>query len=134
MNRIRHAVVPALILVIAGKQALTISAASRQPHREVPIQVILRLADPPVSAVAPPAASRGPRVRISASEVSREQSYCRHLKALQELLTRRLAAEQIRVIARYQVAFNGICVEARPSVLSRLSHNWKDSAAVGQRG
>src|SRR5947208_4874426 len=128
MIRKPHALLLALALAGANRQALTSSAPYRRasspaPHPpSVGTRVILRLAEPPVSAVAPPAAPGRPRVPASAAEVRREQAYCRALKTRQDALSRRLAAQGVRVIARYQVAFNGLCVEAPESLLPRLAH------------
>lgn len=117
----RYAYILALTVAAVGKQSITLSAASRPAHDLPPIQVILRLADPPVSAVAPPPGPGAARHHYTAAEAQRERLYCRALKSRQEALARRLAAEGARIVARYQVAFNGLCVEVRPSRLSRLA-------------
>src|SRR5438445_4906614 len=122
MIRKPHALLLALALAGANRQALTSSAPYRRASSPAPIQLILRLAEPPVSAMAPPAAPGRPRVPASAAEVRREQAYSRALKARQDTLSRRLAAQGVRIIARYQVAFNGLCVEAPESLLPRLAH------------
>src|SRR5712692_6584013 len=101
MIRKRYALILGLALVGADQQALTISASSHP----APVQVILRLADPPVSAVAPAAQPGQPRRPASLAEVRREQAYCRTLKARQESLSRRLSAQGVRIVASYQVAF-----------------------------
>lgn len=121
MIRKRYALLLGLALVAADRQALTISASSRSPSSPATVQVILRLAGPPVSAMAPAGRPGQPRQPLSLAEVRREQAYCRALKGRQEALAERLAAQGARVVARYQVAFNGLCVEAPPSLLPQLT-------------
>src|SRR5688572_22763565 len=121
MIRIRHAVILGLACLVADQRAMTVLAADRPARKEAPVQVILRLSEPPVSAVATAGAMGRPRTARPAGAGRREQTHFRSLKARQEALARRLDRYGARVIARYQVAFNGLCVEAPPSQLAHLA-------------
>jgi minor extracellular serine protease Vpr len=110
-----------LVLLVTNERALTVSAASRQARTGAPIQVILRLSDPPVSALALSTHAGPTHPRTGADQVQREQAYCRRLKARQDQLALRLRGMGARVVARYQIAFNGVCVEAAPALLSKLA-------------
>jgi minor extracellular serine protease Vpr len=121
MIRTRLVVTLGIALFVADQRALTVLAAERPARTEAPVQLILRLAEPPVSAVAKSDRPGQPRPAASVAALRREQAHFRALRATQELLARRLSRQGVRVIARYQVAYNGLCVEAPPSMVARLS-------------
>src|SRR3954470_5196732 len=110
MNRIRPAVILGLVLFAANERAVPVIAATHSASA-APIQIILRLSDPPVSGVTPPARQTTGRHQGSAGEIRRERAYFRTLQQRQEALEPRLRGMGVRIVARYRIAFNGLCVE-----------------------
>src|SRR3954463_6185817 len=102
MNRIRSAVILGLVLFAANERAVPVTAAT-QPSSPAPIQIILRLADPPVSAMASPGRRALPRHRGNAAENQSERAYFRTLQRRQASLALRLQRMGVRIVARYQV-------------------------------
>jgi minor extracellular serine protease Vpr len=117
----QYALFLGLMIIGADKQALSVTTSLASACPAATDQFIVRLADQPVSGIAPRGGGEPRWKSLGALEAKHQRAYCQTLKARQAAITQRLERVGARVVASYQVAFNGLCVEAAPALILRLS-------------